>query len=384
MRAKVVHIITMLELGGAQQNTLYTVQNLDRARWEPILISGPGGTLDEEAKTEGSAPVYFVPTLVRNIHPILDAAAFFHILYLLIRLRPEIVHTHSSKAGILGRFAAALAGVPVILHTFHGFGFHDFQHPFLKSIFVFLESLAARISTRLIVVSSENTQKGLAHGVGKPSQYRVVHSGIAIAKFSEARVDREQKKIELGIPVKNRVVAMVACLKPQKAPLDFIGIARRLAPEFEDVSFLLIGDGELRNKIEYNIREYRLGGKIKLPGWRRDMPQIYPIVDILVLTSLWEGLPRAFPEAMAAAVPIVATNVDGAREIIRDGVNGYLAGPRDVEALARRVRELLRDPALAHRMGQAGREALGKDFDIDVMVQKLDDLYQKEISCHTR
>ncbi len=374
-RVRVCHIITLLELGGAQQNTLHTVANLDRSRFEPILVAGRGGILGGEAGRSHGLETLFLPDLVREVDPRRDLLALFRLLAFLRQRRPEIVHTHSSKAGILGRWAAFLAGVPVIVHTIHGFGITPEQGGARRWIFRSLESATSAVTTRFLAVSKSNLEEGVATGLFPRGRATLMRSGVDLASFRNGASAGDLRGV-LGIPAGAPVAGMVACLKPQKAPLDFVAVAERVARRVADAHFLLVGDGELRPRVQEAVAQSGLGGRFHLLGWRRDIPSILKNLSVLVLTSLWEGLPRVVPEAMAAGLPVVATRVDGTPEVVREGETGYLAEPHDVEALADRVAALLADPALARRMGERAREEVG-DFDIDAMVRKQESLYQQ-------
>jgi len=369
---RVCHIITKLELGGAQQNTLYTVAHLDRRRFEPSLVTGAEGLLVEEARGL-DARVHFVDALVREPSPGRDAAALARLITLLRRERPDIVHTHSSKAGILGRWAATIAGVPHIVHSIHGYGFHDGQPWLTRHLYQAVERVTGRFTTSAFVaVSRANMETGLALDLFLPEKVTLIRSGVRLSRFSP----RETADADGGrAPV---VVGMVGCLKPQKAPLDFVDVAARVLeqPGMEErVRFLLVGDGVMRPQVEERIAAGRLSGRVELAGWRRDVPDLLRGMDILLHTSLWEGLPRVFPEAMATGLPIVATRVDGAPEAIEDGVTGFLVSPGDVAGLARRTAQLVADPDLRRRMGAAARGRVGP-WDIDDMVRRQERLYE--------
>lgn len=374
-KIKVAHIITMLELGGAQQNTIHTIEHLERTKYEPILISGPGGILDQEVRNNPQIRCFFIPYLIRPICPLSDTLAFISLYRLLKSEKVDLVHTHSSKAGILGRWAAHFAKVPKIMHTYHGFGFNDYQKWWVRKIVIWLERVTARVTDKLVAVSNENIRKGLANKIGKEGQYIVIHSGIKIKAFSEVSVDTDEKRREIGIEKNEQVIGMIACFKPQKAPLNFIRLAERVCSICPQAKFVLVGDGELRPKIEKLIAELNLNTRVVLTGWRRDIPQLIHIFDILVLTSLWEGLPRVFLEAWASGKPIVATNVDGAKEAIIDGVNGFLVEPDDLNRLAERVVWLIKNRDSAQKMGQEGRKKVYPAFDIDCMVKDIEKLY---------
>ncbi len=375
MKSKVIHVITKLELGGAQKVTLMTLERLPRDRYELGLVTGPDGLLvDWATRIEGLEPVW-MPSLIREVRPIQDLKALFSMLRLFRREKPQIVHTHSSKAGILGRWAARLAGVPFIFHTAHGFGFHDFQRPLVKRVYVWLERVTSKITTKLVVVSYANAEKGERNGVFQRGDWILCRDAISVTEFMQPG-PRRQKLSEWGIPNNKLVVGMIACLKPQKSPIDFVDVAARVLKENAQAHFVLAGDGELRPQVESRIEEHGIGKQFTLLGWQTDMPEVYRNLDIVVLTSLWEGLPCVFSEAMAGDLPIVATNVDGAREAIVDGENGFLHEPHDVEGMAKSVLKLLQDPRLRQTMGNRGKSRV-MEFDISTSVANLESAYRE-------
>lgn len=375
-RVRVLHVITQLELGGAQQNTLYTCANLDRGRYEPVLACGPGGYLDDEARALPDVPVHFVRSLVRPVRPHRDAAALVALVRLMRRLRPHIVHTHSSKAGILGRGAAWIAGVPRVVHSIHGFSFHEGQRPAVRAAYVAAERAVAGFTDVFIAVSHANREEGIARRIFPPQRCRVIRSGVDLSRFRAAGSRAGELRRELGLGPEDPLVGMIACLKPQKAPADFVDVARRVLEVEPRATFVLAGDGELRGALEGAIAGVPEGAKrIRLLGWRRDTDRIVADLDVLLLTSRWEGLPRVLPEAMAAGRPIVATAVNGSPEAVVEGESGYLAPAGDTALMAARVVELLRDPARRLRMGEAGRR-LAAEWDIDGMVRAQEALYE--------
>ncbi len=382
VKIPVVHVITLLELGGAQQNTLHTVAHLDRARFQPYLLCGPGGILDPEARQLNDVPVFFIPDLVREIRPHRDLGALQQLRRRIRHIRrrhphhPAIVHTHSSKAGILGRWAARLEGVPRVVHTFHGFGFHPQQRPWVRWAFQTAERLTGRITDRFIVVSRQNMKTAARLGIAGESRMVLIRSGIAIEAFQDAPEGRWTARRSLGLEADDPVVLMVACLKPQKAPVDYVAVAHRVSEVWPQCRFLLAGDGILRPRVEEAARALGLKDRFRLLGWRRDIPQLLHASDLLVLTSRWEGLPRVLPQAMAAGLPAVVTRVDGSPEAIADGVNGFVREPGDIEGMAQAVLTLLRDPDLRRRMGTEGRRRVG-EFDIHEMVRRQEELYQQ-------
>lgn len=376
----VVHIITKLELGGAQQNTLFTVAHLDRDRFRPYLVTNPEGILVPEAMTLKGVKIFFVPELVREINPLKDLRALFKIKGILQQIKkddpPTIVHTHSSKAGILGRWGARFAKADAIIHTIHGFGFHDFQFFPMRRFLIFLEKMTARITDAFIAVSRANIKKGVDSGIFAKQKATLIRSGIELEEFTGIKGKRHKKKKELGIEPGLPLVTMIGCLKPQKAPLDYLEVAHRVLQERE-ACFILVGDGELREKIEKKAVQLGLGKeRFKLLGWRRNIPGILAATDIFCLTSLWEGLPRVLPQAMAVGIPIVATNVDGTPEAVIHKVNGFITKPRDTKAMAERIIYLLNHPQEAKQMGKQGEKRV-REFDIRRMVRDQEDLYLK-------
>jgi glycosyltransferase involved in cell wall biosynthesis len=373
VKPKVFHVITKLELGGAQKVTLMTLERLPRDQYELALATGPEGLLVDWANRIPKMARYWIPSLIREVRPLQDARAFLSLWRLFRQERPDIVHTHSSKAGILGRWAARMAGVPVIFHTAHGFGFNDFQRPLVRKVYVWLERKTAKITTKLVVVSYANAERAEKNGIVREGDWVLCRDAISVREFMQPGPRRMQLGA-WGIPKDKVIVGMVACFKPQKAPVDFVKVAARVLKETDGVHFIMAGDGELRPQIEQEIRDCGIESRITLLGWHQDMPEVYRNLDIVVLTSLWEGLPCVFSEAMAAELPIVATNVDGAREAIFDGDNGYLHEPHDIEGMARSVLKLAADAGLRQELGSRGKGRV-MDFDIETSVAALESAY---------
>ena len=377
MKAKVFHVITHLELGGAQKITLMTLERLPRERYELGLVSGPQGLLVDWANRIPSVTRVWVPSLVREARPIKDLIALIKMWRVFRRERPLLVHTHCPKAGILGRWAARLAGVPFIFHTAHGFGFNDFQRTIVRKFYVWLERITSKITTEHVFVSYENAEKAEKLGLTRRGEWILSRSGIDIDEYKQPGA-RRTKVREWGISEDKIIVGMVACFKPEKSPADFVDIAARVLKSTDRVHFVMIGDGELRSSVEARIRHHAIEQHITLLGWQsiEVMPEIYRNLDILVLTSLWEGLPRVFAEAMASGLPIVATSVGGAREAVIDGQTGYLFQPHDVEGMASAVLKLITAPDLRQSMGSKGKERV-VEFDVRAAIADLESEYRK-------
>ncbi len=372
-------IVTKMELGGAQQVALYTLEHLPQASFERYFISGTGGQLDAQVKALPGVTAQFWKSFKHPIRPLCDLWTAWKLVRFMREHKIQIVHTHSSKAGLLGRLAARWARVPVVMHTVHGWPFHDYQNPWLRRVYVALEQLAARWTTCLVAVSQATRDKGLRHGIGRADQYAVIFPGSDLSGFKPATpAQRKAVRKELGIPEKAQVVGMVACFKPQKAPLDFIRAAGLVQRTLPDAWFVLVGDGVLRPQIEAAASAAGLTGRLVLTGWRQDVAHVMHALDVVAHSSLWEGLPCVFAQALATGLPVVATDVEGAREIIQEAKNGHLVPPGKPEALAAGLVTLLTHPKALKALRQRAPQG-AKPFTFQVMQESILKLYQKHL-----
>lgn len=375
---RVTHVITRLIIGGAQENTLATVLGLRQiAGLDVPFISGP--TVGPEGSLEPQAgPLLVVPELIRQIHPLKDVLALNKLENIFREQKPDIVHTHSGKAGILGRMAARRAGVPVIIHTIHGPSFGKFQGTAANFIFRAAEKYAARSTTHFIVVADAMRDQYLAADIGRPEQYTKVFSGFAIQPFLDAKNDPELRR-KLGIAPDDFVVGKIARLFKLKGHDDLFAAAPELVRQNPKMKFLLIGDGEWRGRFESlaksrGVERHFIFAGLVPPG---EIPKYTGIMDMLAHLSLREGLPRALPQALAAGKPVVAYDCDGAREACRDGETGFLVPPGDLGILKNRLLKLAGDPALDKKMGEAGRDFARENFPVEKMVRDIYNLYMK-------
>jgi glycosyltransferase involved in cell wall biosynthesis len=336
---KVHHVITRMIIGGAQENTLYTVEGLHAdPRYDVKLITGPAvgpeGDLLARGKSKGIA-VRILKHMRRSINPVRDMIIFLQLWCMFVRERPRIVHTHSSKAGILGRLAAWFAGVPVIIHTIHGLPFHPYQSRIQNRLYVFLEKLCTRISHRIIVVANAMRDKCVAQGIGTASKYLRVFSGMESSAFAAGEGARAGKRVELGLKPDDFVVAKVARLFPLKGHRDLIDAAPDLCDRFPHMRFLFIGDGVLQDSLKARIDELGLTDRFVFAGLvpPSTVPAYLAAADMVVHTSYREGLARVLPQGLLSCRPVVSYNVDGAPEVIEDGVNGHLVAPGDLPGL---------------------------------------------------
>lgn len=374
MRLRSAILITRLDLGGAQEVALETAARLDADRFDVTLLAGSGGLLDAEAAKRLGARFVAVPSLVHPIRPLQDLMALLWLWRWLVKERVQVLHTHSSKAGLLGRLAGFLARTPRVVHTVHGWSFNDFQRRPAYQAFAWLERGLGLITDALVVVAASLRDKGLLLGIGTPGQYHLVRAGVDRGAW--ARTPRSRAPLKKLIPgLRPKVVGVVANLKPQKAPLDFVRIAALVAARHKDVDFVYVGDGPLRQEALALAKELGVGSKVHLLGWQRDPRLLAGGFDVFLLPSLFEGLPCVYPQVLSLGVPVVGTQVDGASEIVREGVNGYLCQPRDVQALADRVGALLGDAALRKRLGAAAKKSVGPEFGFDEMVRRTAEVY---------
>lgn len=377
---KIVHIITRLIIGGAQENTLLSCQGQHRLGHEVTLITGPGvgpeGSLMDRARSSGYR-VIEVPQMHRALHAGNDFSTYCRLVRLLRQLQPDVVHTHSSKAGILGRWAARQAGVPVIIHTIHGLAFTASTSRLANSVYRTLERWTAPITTKIVCVAGAMSAQSLEADIGETRQYVTVYSGMETQAFLAAQSQRERIRQRLGLQPEHIAVGTIARLFDLKGHDDLIDIAPDLCKRFTHLRFLWIGDGSLRQHLEKRIAAAGLEDRFILTGLVKpdEIPDYCSAMDILAHPSRREGLARALPQGQLAGCPVVVYGVDGNAEGLLDGVSGFVIAPFDREQLAQRLATLLNDAPMRQRMGQAGRQfALGR-FSAETMVQQLQSVY---------
>lgn len=382
-KTKIAHIITHLELGGAQKTTLSLLEHINKDDYQVHLITSPGGLLAEDALSIPHIKLFLVPALTSQISPIKDAVSFWQIWRYLKREKISLVHTHSSKAGIIGRWAGRLAGARPIFHTVHGWPFYIEANALMRAFYILLEKITSLVTTRLVVVSDVDLRAGLRHVNKKKAKYIKICYGIESKKFlksDDAKRDRADcLRGSLNIKKESCVIGGIFCFKPQKAPLDFVKIAKEVIDKGAEAQFLSIGDGILRPAAERMSLESGLDGRMRFLGWQKDISSLFPIIDILLLTSRWEGLPVVFLEAMASGIPVVATKVGGAAEVIKDGENGFLQEKGACKRLADNILFLVNNPGKRREFSERARENFREEFDISYMTNRIQTLYERGI-----
>ena len=317
-KTKILHLITNLPVGGAQDNTLITVERLDRSKFDVTLMCAPEGKWVQRARQLSDVNLIFVEELRREIHLFYDVTAFFRIYRFIRRGRYAIVHTHSSKPGFLGRLAARLAGVPVIIHTIHGFPFHDFMPASVREFYIWIERQLARVTDYLVTVSRLNLEKAVQNLIQAIPQVLRHHPGTR---------------------------------------------------------FVFVGDGELKDNMQALAKDLNVSAHTLFLGFRDDVAEVMQTLDVYVLPSQWEGLGRSLTEAMYLERPVVATAVEGVPELVENGQTGILVPPNQPQALAHAIAELLSDPQKSRQLGEAARRKVEGSFEAKHMLNDLERLY---------
>jgi glycosyltransferase involved in cell wall biosynthesis len=382
-RIRVLRIIARLNVGGPAIHATLLTNRLDPARFESRLVHGPhepseGSYLDLHG-IRGAAAMELVPELGREVRGPRDLLALRRLVGIMRRERPHVVHTHTAKAGMLGRLAAWWTGVPVTVHTYHGHVLRGYFPPARTRAFTAIERRLATISTRLIAVAPRVRDELLALGVGRPDQYEVIRLGLDLEAFAGVGGATGSVRVALGIPAGAFVIAAVGRLVPIKRH-DVLLEAVAQLPAGLDWRLLLAGDGELRAPLEQRAAALGVRGRVAFLGWRADLAEIYADADVAALTSDNEGSPVALIEAMAASRPVVATRVGGVPDVVLHGEHGLLVEPGDVTGMAAALARLARAPDTRARFGDAGRRHVLSLYRAERLVSEVDALYRRLIA----
>ena len=372
-KIKLLHVITHLPIGGAQDNTLYTVELLNKDKYDISLSCNLNGELVSRAKKVKHLKLYDVPNLRREVSIINDIRAFLYLYKLIKKENFTIIHTHSSKAGFLGRIAAMLNKTPIVIHTIHGFAFHDYMNSFKKNIFIYLEKLSAKWTHGLVTVSNLNKKKVVDLGIAPIEKLKNIYSGIDLTLFINEKNDQFRK--ELNLDSNHLLLGSVGRLSNQKDPITMIEAFCIVIKRFPSAHLTLVGDGELRDEILIKIDQLQLNGRVHLTGNKNYPWKIYHSLDLFIMSSIYEGLGRSITEALSCGVPVVCTSVEGVPEIVRDNETGILVPPKDPGALATGIINSLNDMDNAKKMAEEGRKFVNENFDVNKMVDDIDALY---------
>ena len=371
-------------VGGAQENTFLSARGLVEAGHECTLLSGPSegreGRLLARLKNPGFAVVES-PLFVREISPWKDLRAIDWLADFLKKEKFDVIHTHSSKAGIIGRIAGRIAKVPLVVHTIHGLAFGPYENFLKNQLYSRAERYAAKRCDRIYAVAQAMIDQCLAAGIGRPEQFKVVYSGMELDRFLNAQPSPELRT-ELGIPARARIVGAVARLFPRKGYEDFLPVAARVARACPDTCFLILGDGPMRSEYEKMSEALGIRDKVFFAGLVSPdrIAEYIALTDVVAHFSLKEGLPRVAVQALAEAKPVVAYPLDGTPEVVLNGKSGYLTPPGDHAAAAEALIRLLKDEPERHAFGEYGRKLVRDQFPWKVMSDTLITDYQNFLS----
>lgn len=382
-KVKVTHIITRLILGGAQENTVLSVEGLNKIPYYDIeLISGPAigpeGELINRVKQSG-VKLHIINEMRRNINPILEIITFVKLFLYLVKTKPDVVHTHSSKAGILGRFAARWAGVKVVIHTIHGPAFHEYQSRAANWFFKACEIGAEKVTDKIVTVGEVMKEQAVAARVGKPDKFVVIYSGIEVEKFLKPA---DEKSIRRKYGTEDKIaIGMISRLFLLKGHEYLFAATANLKKRFPNIALMLIGDGALRGDFERQVEKLGIKENTIFTGLVKSeaIPETIKAIDILVHTSFREGLPRAIPQALISGKPVVAFDVDGAKEVVIDSKTGYLVPPADADKLTEAIAKVIESPDLGKKLGEEGKRLFAEQFSAKKMVNDLDKLYREHL-----
>ena len=387
-KIKVIHVITRFDKGGSAENTFITVRDLDKARYDVVLVKGaspPGnsGDLEIEAVQANVNTVrrhhvrlICLRHLVRDLQPFSDLATFFSLLRIFRREKPHIVHTHTSKAGILGRWAAWFCRVPIIVHTPHGHVFWGYFKSWQTRLFILLERWTAKVTTAIVTLTPQEKEDHIRFRIGPEEKITVIHSGVDLQTFQADLYQPSETKVLLGIPPEMTVVGTVGRLTLVKGQEVLIRAASELIRRGEKIFLVLLGDGELRRDLEELSLRLDIAEFVRFLGWQPDVARVMAAFDIFCLPSRNEGMGKVLVEAMAMGKPIIASSVGGIPDIVRSGENGILVPVGDAAAWAEAIIRLCRDSEKRRRMGDAGMQ-MAPRYNSEEMIKRIDRMYGK-------
>jgi glycosyltransferase involved in cell wall biosynthesis len=391
-KTKIIHIITRLDKGGSAETTLQAVSLLNQKKYELFLAHGLSlesnmSNMEKELVERDlslaeakNVKVFTIPSLVRRLSFKNDLLALISIYRLIKRIKPHIVHTHTSKAGWLGRLAAFLARVPIIIHTPHGHVFHSYYGPFMTKIFVIAERILSLMTDKITALTDRERDEFLEQGVASIEKYVIIHSGVMLQQIMNMNFVVETGKKKLGIPQNSNVIGVVGRLVPIKGHKYLVSAAKRIIREFDNTVFVFVGDGYLESRLERQSESLGVRKNIIFTGWRKDVIEVLNLFDILVLPSLNEGMGKVLIEGMALGKPIVASSVGGIIDLVENGDNGILVPPKDSDALEEAILKLIRNKSLAQKLGKNGKAKVYPEYDTFVMVRQIEDLYEDMLS----
>lgn len=383
---RIMHISTRLILGGSQENTILSCEGqADHGHAVSLVygpIYGPEGSLLDRARAHGGIECIETPHLIRPLHPLRDWLCYRDLRRLIRDWKPDVVHTHSSKAGIIARLAAWKERIPCIVHTIHGLAFHPYQKKWRNAIYIIAERIAAKRCHRIICVADAMRDQALAAGIGREEQYITVYSGMEIDRFLEPAWSRDDVRSELGLDKNDFVIGTISRLAELKGHDDLLDAIGPLMREHPEVKMLWVGDGWWRDRLLKRVDDMGLRDRVITTGLvpPDDIPKYHQAMDIVAHMSYREGLPRVVTQSLLSGLPTIAYDVDGTREVCIDGQTGRLLKPGDVSALGEAARWMTEHPDERRQMGARGRELCRQRFAAATMVRQLEEIYEAQLA----
>lgn len=387
---KVLHIITLFNVGGATENTIFTVAGLIEKGYHVEIITGSSSSVNgsmHEATKRLNIPVHTFPSLRRKISLLWDLLITFQLYRFIKKNQFDIVHTHSAKAGVVGRIAAWFARTPIIIHHNHGNPFHRFQNVFVHKLFKLIEKFASLFCVKIVSVTHTIVDEMVSNKIAPREKFRVIRSGFDVENFVnyDGSMDKSTR-VRYGLTDSDIVIGKIARFSKLKGHIYLLKAFEKVSHRVSNAKLLLISDGEMKDELIRHIKEHNLESKVIFTGlvWPEEIPSIISILDIVVHTALLEGLPRVFAQSMLMGKPVIAFDLDGAHEVIVNGKNGYLIEPKNIDMLAEKIYDLASDLPKAKKFGEYAKNNIHDDFSIKAMVDNTDQLYKELIAELTR
>ena len=380
MKKKIIRVIARLNIGGPAIHVILLSSRINHDQYETILLSGKEapeeGNMLELAEREGVQPI-IITNLGRELNLFRDLTTLLYLYRIFKKEKPDIVHTHTAKAGTVGRIAAVLAGVPIIVHTFHGHVLHGYFGKHKTNVFRWVERILAKWSTTIIAVSQQCKDDLIRYQIGTDETIRMIPLGLDLDRFSQTNPEaRTLLRDEWGVPQDAFLFGMIARMVPIKRHEDLFRAIPLVLQQLPNTYFIIVGDGERRKELESLMQEIQIQHRCIFAGFRQDLERVYQAVDAVVLTSGNEGLPVAIIESLSSGKPVVSTNVGGVSELIQDGLTGYLAEPFNVKSIADNLIKMASDPHKAQSMGKQAQIDILKRFSIQRLVRDIEECYE--------
>ena len=380
---KVLHIITLFNVGGATENTIFTVAGLIKKGYKVEIITGSSSSVEgsmHEITERLKIPVHTFPYLRRKISPLWDLVITFQLFKFIKKNKFDIVHTHSAKAGVVGRIAAWLAKTPIVIHHNHGNPFHRFQNWFVRELFKSIEKFASLFCIKIVSVTYTIVDEMVANKIASREKFRVIRSGFDVENFMNYDTTNDNNTREkYGLSKNDIVLGNIGRLSVLKGHTYLLQAFEKVSRQLSNAKLVLVGDGEIKDELTKFISERNLSDKVIFTGlvWPKEIPSIISVLDVVVHTALLEGLPRVFAQSMLMGKPVISFDLDGAHEVIVDGKNGYLIEPMNIDMLAQKILDLVSDISKARKFGEFAKNNISDDFSIQTMVDNTDRLYQE-------